>query len=235
MANIYGSGKLMKHVGLFNDKRCVVILQLPEEPNSVHIVDTEALPELYHQSIMEIVESPAAQQSVWLSDVLNRRILPDGKVALTALYQGGMVKTVDVDRVTMVPRPNQHVPLKEVITFMSGNKEVTQENVDSEMKKIQTDIQAQLDSGEIRVENQHLQNLSQGDVEQKRATARNLMIEADMLQNDANAKREFAYNLDPSLRVSKAETFVDDVTGKVYKTAGALKGAVTRRGNAVNS
>lgn len=235
MANIYGTGKLMKHVGLFNDKRCVVVLQLPEEPNSVHIVDTESLPELYHQSIMEIVESPAAQQSVWLGDVLSRRILPDGKVALSALYENRMIKIVEVDRVIMVPRPNQHVPLKDVIEFMNGNQEVTRENVDQKMKNIQISEQEKLNTGITQVENQHLQNFNQDNIEQCRAQARNLMIEADMLEVDVKRKRQHAYRLDPSLQINENKSFVDEVTGKSYKTAGALKSAQTRRAKKANS
>ena len=47
MIHSQNTSKMTKHVGTYNDKRIVVILQLPEEPGMVHIVDTDALPDLY--------------------------------------------------------------------------------------------------------------------------------------------------------------------------------------------
>ena len=36
------TSSMTKHVGTYNDKRCVIVLQLPEHPQTVHIVDTES-------------------------------------------------------------------------------------------------------------------------------------------------------------------------------------------------
>lgn len=233
MANIYTKHKMVKHVGLLGDKRCLIIQQLPEDLDNVHVVDSDALPEIYHQALMSMVESAQAQQSVWFSEVLNRRVMPDGGNALQVLYQRGLVKIVPVTSVTMVPRPNQHVPLTDVINFMNGTADVTKENVNNELKANQQKV------NENTLVNQYANNLAGDDLELRKAQARNIMVEAKMLQADVDKKLEIAYSIDPSLRPTvpveepskptKSTTFIDSVTGKEYKTAGALKAAETRR------
>jgi len=233
MANIYTKHNMVKHVGLLGDKRCVVIQQLPEDLDNVHVIDSDALPEIYHQAIMSMVESAQAQSSVWFSEVLNRRVMPDGGNALQVLYQRGLIKIVPVSSVTMVPRPNQHVPLSDVINFMNGTADVTSENANSEL------LASQQAMNETTLVNQHADNLAGDDVEQRKAQARNIMVEAKMLQDEVNKKLDIAYAIDPTLRpmevvaetatLTKQTSFIDGETGKTYKTAGALKAAKTRR------
>lgn len=246
MSNIYANGKMLRHVGMVGDKRCVVVLQLPEETESVHVIDTDALPDQYHQTIMSILQSNDAQNTTWLGDVLSRRIMPDGDNALKALYQRRFIKVVPVDQVMMVPRPNQHIPLSQVISFMNGSQEVSEDNISREMQVIRDKEQSKLNNDhEDVLVNQHLENLSSDDNEQRKAQARNLVVEANMLKSEVDRKLAAAYNLDPSLRPKEVNTtmestssvntddntnqFVDPDTGKSYKSEAALKAAITRK------
>ena len=34
---------MTKHVGTYNDKKCVIVMQLPEATHEVHIIDTDSL------------------------------------------------------------------------------------------------------------------------------------------------------------------------------------------------
>ena len=115
MIHSQNTPKMTKHVGTYNDKRIVVVLQLPEEPDMVHIVDTDALPDLYSQNLVNIVNKPQAQQSRWLGDILHREMFFDGTNALRTLYEKGFMQTVSVDAVTLTPFPNRTVPLADVL------------------------------------------------------------------------------------------------------------------------
>lgn len=238
MIHSQNTSKMTKHVGTYNDKRIVVVLQLPEEPGMVHIVDTDALPDLYSQNLVNIVNKPQAQQARWLGDILHREMFFDGTNALRTLYEKRFIQVVSVDAVTLTPFPNRTVPLADVLVHF-------RDPVDEKYAEIAAQEQAKLNEAmaktiaDVNVDtpapmhNQHLENLSADRVEQNRMVAANLITEAQMLEAEATAKRRQASQYDPSTAVSSsidgAGPFVDPVTGKSYKTEGALKGAMTRR------
>src|SRR5690606_23600461 len=113
------TSRFVKHVGIYNDKRCAVVLQLPEEPNLVHVVDTDALPDRYHDNLMDIIMSPEGQNAKWLGDVLHRKMFYDGTNALRTLYERGFVQKVPTDRVILSPHPNTRVTLSEVLAILN--------------------------------------------------------------------------------------------------------------------
>ncbi len=244
---------LTKHVGKYNDKKCVVVLQLPEEPHLVHIVDTESLPQQIHQNLMDIINLPESQAAQWLGDVLNRRMLSDGTNALRSLYERNYVLQVPVTLVTLCPRPNINVPLTEVLGYINQTQIdplAGQQNpagvVEDAHAKLIAEEQAKLELGLTQTEspiNQHEQNLS-GDLYQLNvAKANNLVIEAQMLEAEASRKRAQAAQYTgvapatptpPMVVPTVGAQFVDSVTGKAYKNASALKGAITRREKSAN-
>ena len=231
MIHSQNTSKMTKHVGTYNDKRVVVILQLPEEPDMVHVVDTDALPDLYSQNLIDIVNKPQAQQSRWLGDILHREMFFDGTNALRTLYEKRFIQVVSVDSVTLTPFPNRTVPLSDVLVFFKDPvDEKYAEIAAQEQAKLDTDVSdPATDPVPNPIHNQHLENLSADRVEQNRMVAANLMAEAQMLENEAVAKRRLAAQYIPSTPVAMTGPFVDSVTGKTYKTESALKGAVTRR------
>ena len=71
----------MKHTGRLNSttrKVVVVFPQLPDDSEHCLIVETETMPDKYHDNIMQIVESAEAQDTNSLSDVLARKMFWDG-------------------------------------------------------------------------------------------------------------------------------------------------------------
>lgn len=229
------TSKMTKHVGTYNDKRIAVVLQLPEEPGMVHIVDTDALPDLYSQNLIDIINKPQAQQTRWLGDILHREMFFDGTNALRTLYEKRFIQVVSVDLVTLTPFPNRTVPLSDVLVHF-------RDPVDEKYAEIAAQEQARLNETTKQVindpvpdpiHNQHLENLGADRVEQGKMIAANLIAEAQMLEAEAVAKRRQAAQYNPSKlvsnSVSEVKSFVDPVTGKSYKTEGALKGAMTRR------
>lgn len=236
MIHSQNTSRMTKHVGTCNDKRIAIILQLPEEPNMVHVVDTDALPDLYSQNLVDIINKPQAQQSRWLGDILHREMFFDGTNALRTLYEKRFIQVVPVNSVTLTPFPNRTIPLADVLVHFK-------DPADEKYAEIAAQEQARLNAANVDtnvpdpvtapvlnpIHNQHLENLSADRVEQNRMVAANLIAEAQMLENEAVAKRRLASQYAPSTPVAVTGPFVDSVTGKTYKTESALKGAVTRR------
>lgn len=173
-----------KHVGRIRntDRRCaVVFMQIPGNEENALIVDTDALPDRFHDALMDIIDSTEGQQTPHLHTLLARRILPDlGLDMMTALHTYGYLRPVNIDNIVMYPAPNAPCPLRTIVDFMNGEdapKEVHQELENRVLENQKTDSQqAQIDIAE------------------------NILRQAQDLEDEANRKREQAYRLVPSLR-----------------------------------
>lgn len=275
-----------RHVGTYGDKRIAIIIQDPAATHEVHIVDTEMLPDQYHQSLMDMLMTPQAQNSKWFGEYMHRNMLFDGTNALKTFYEKGWIKQVPINMVYLTPRPNQSVSMAEALGIAPAstvpNQDqynplndpiAQQQNPQGLQEQAFNDIVAQeqkkLDAFDpLQPTNQHQINLA-GDIsENNRAIAHGLITEAEMLEADARIKRAKAAQHDPSAGkvvpapvpvtgampapvsnafnplaktqpevsvVQESTGFVDDATGKSYKTEGARKAAITRRGNAAKS
>lgn len=106
---------MVKHVGKYGEKPCVVLYrEVPNEPDNCLIVLTESLDELKHDVLMNTIQSPEAQESNELSQVLHRRQFSDGTNILNTLHFEKKIQKVEVDKVSLTPMPNQSVPLADV-------------------------------------------------------------------------------------------------------------------------
>jgi hypothetical protein len=146
------------------------------------------LPARYEQAVMEILESTEGQAEESLANILSRRLMPDtGKPVLQALHDGNMLKAVPIANILMMPMPNMPFPLQTVLEGMGRNIPKTVNPTSGYNPAVEKYNQIAVNQ---RVEG----------VENRRAIAQNLLIEAEMLQNEANKKREAAYTAAPELR-----------------------------------
>lgn len=234
------TGAMTKHVGVYNDKKCVIVIQLPEATNEVHIIDTESLPDLFHQNLMEIVTSPEGQAARWLGEVMSRKMLYDGTNALRTFYERNYIIRISVHDVQLSPLPNHLVPFTQVYPMLMDplahqqNPAGVQDNM---YANVASQEQAKLDAHMEQVGqdpaagfNQHAQNLAGDVTAEKQQISNNLLAEAQMLETEAAAKRALAATYS-AVKASNTGPFIDMETGKSYKTAGALKGAQTKRAN----
>ena len=201
-----------RHVGTVGDKRVAIIIQDPQATHEVHVVDTDALPDMYHQNLMDMLMTPQAQAAKWFGEYLHRNMLFDGTNALKTFYEKGWIQQVPVTAVVLTPRPNHRIPLTETLGIMSDNYSAnvdplaSQQNPAGVQEQQFNDIvaqeQAKLNQFDATktLHNQHQANL-EGDVsERNRQTAANLIAEAKLLENDARAKRDLAAQYDPSTK-----------------------------------
>jgi hypothetical protein len=173
-----------KHVGRIKntDRRCVVIyMQIPGNEDNALIVDTDALPDRYHDALMPLIDSVEGQSTPHLHTLLARRILPDtGMDMLNSLHIAGLLRPAPIDNIVMYPAPNQPCPLRTIVEFVNGQEPTPVTDADL---------------GNRVLENQKAQS-----DESKKNLALNILQQAKDLQVEADRKREQAYKMYPSLR-----------------------------------
>lgn len=175
---------LKKHAGMLKNtgvKVAVVFRKLPNDNKNCLIVETERLPDSYHDYLIQTLNSKEAAETNDFYEILNRRTFPDGANCLTALHQRGFLRKEPVSNVTMLPLPGQAVPLE----LINATIDKTVDQYVADQKNVSpndTEIAA---------------NVVQGD---PAVIAKGLIAQAELLEQEAAAKREEAYALHPESR-----------------------------------
>jgi hypothetical protein len=182
---------LMKHVGKYGEKPCVVVFrEVPNEPDNCLIVETSSLADQKHDDLMNVVQSMEAQEATDISAVLSRRQFTDGSNMLNDLHLSKKLQKVATNMVFLTPTPSQKISLDEV------NKEI---------KKINTTPPLKTDTDPATL-------ASPNPVEPiaDASAAENLLVQAELMEQDAKsmlaeaeAKKAEAFSLDPSLKPKK--------------------------------
>jgi hypothetical protein len=179
---------LKKHAGqLVNTgvRVAVVFRKLPNDDNFCLIVETERLPDNYHDYLIQCLNSKEAIETNDFYEVLNRRTFPDGLNCLTALHQRGHLRKEPVSNVTMLPLPGQAVPLALINATIDKKVDeyIAKQKAQTPAQDI-TDVISKVTADPVGV-------------------AKALIAQAELLEKDAEAKREEAYALDPSSRPAR--------------------------------
>jgi hypothetical protein len=122
----------MKHVGKMknNSARLAVVYRtLPGDPHSALVVGTQGLGDSYHDTLMNLIESPAGQQANELADILATRRFPDGSVMLGFLHGNGHLKKVPTNTIFMTPDTQTQIPLDELNRIIAEQKGVRLEDL----------------------------------------------------------------------------------------------------------
>jgi len=191
---------MIKHVGMLNNtgKNVVVVyMQLPGDPNHALVVDTDALPDNYNDSLRRVVESTEGQQSQNLAEVLARRMSPDGSntTLLNKFHSAGRLQKVPTSLITMTPRKGVRWPLTEVLQAMEAIKETTPDGFDDLDPETRAAVAA-----DLKKFNVHANNIQGEATADRKDEAVGLIRQAELLESDAQNMRERAYRMDPSLR-----------------------------------
>lgn len=180
---------MKKHIAKTNtDQRCVVLfMQIPEREDHALICPIDVLPPRLEQAVMEILESPEGQASPVLAHVMGRRLLGDtGESVMQALFPK-FLQAVPIDDVVMMPYPNRPFPLRSIIEAMGGNPPPNAQRAVPE------------DAAHNKF-NPHANISKEEAASGQLGTASGLLAEAQLLENEARAKRERAYAIAPELR-----------------------------------
>jgi len=116
MANI-------KHVGQVANTglKCIVVFREiydengnVQEPDNCLVVETERLPDMEHDDIVRVVESPTAQESAEFYTVAHRSMFSDGINMLVKLNNRGYLKKYPTDQIMMTPNSSTSIKLSEI-------------------------------------------------------------------------------------------------------------------------
>jgi len=117
----------LKHVGRVRatGKKCLVAFRtLPGDSSSCLIIPTENLPESYHDSLIQLVESASGQSCYEFAEVLARSKFSDGSTMLPALHAGGRLVKVATDKIEMTPNFTSSVLLSELNAIIAQQRNV---------------------------------------------------------------------------------------------------------------
>jgi len=181
---------LKKHSGQLANtgvRVAVVFRKLPNDETNCLIVETERLPDSYHDYIIQCLNSKESAETNDFYEVLNRRTFPDGSNCLTSLHQRGFLRKEPVTNIVMLPLPGQAVPLALINATID--------------KKVDQYV-AQQNAAKTALENTEVPAVPAISVttDDPVAVAKGLILQAELLEQDALAKREEAYGLAPDLR-----------------------------------
>lgn len=187
---------LKKHSGQLTNtgvRVAVVFRKLPNDESNCLIVETERLPDSYHDTVIQCLNSKESVETNDFYEVLNRRTFPDGTNCLTSLHQRGFLRKEPVSNVTMFPLPNQAVPLALINATIDGKVEEYKANdgkVPPKVEDTRTPEEKQKAAEEMAAR-------MQGDPV---ALAKGLIAQAEALEQEAANKREEAYAMAPDLK-----------------------------------
>lgn len=199
---------MIKHVGKMkhnNAKVCVVYRTLPGDAYSALVVGTGSLSDVYHNSLMTLVESQEGQQANELGDSMSNRYFPDGTNMLQQLHLTGKLVKVPTTSVLMIPTPNTEIPLDELNLMIAEQKGVTLDElaIKAEMTPVKNDeakeVLEQPVQEPLLTPNEVLEQPTEVTAEMLRSKADQLLEEAKKLQEKAN-------ELDPPKTRRKKQT-----------------------------
>lgn len=182
--------RMKKHIGILTTtgSRCAVVFRkLEDDPQYCLVVETDRLPDMYHDGMMDAINSPEAKNTNDFYELLNRRSFSDGRNCLQALHAKGMLRKTLVEQVTLTPFPGQQIPLGLVNAQIDGTiedyqaKEALARN--EELERVQDDPMSDMSTPENQ--------------------AKALLLQAELLEREAESKREEAFALAPELKDNK--------------------------------
>lgn len=117
----------LKHVGRIKatgKKVLVAFRTIPGEASSCLVVPTESLSDEYHNAIINLVESPAAQEAYEFAEALDRTTFPDGSRMLPNLHTNGRLVKVNTQDVEMTPTIGVSILLSELNQIIAEQRGV---------------------------------------------------------------------------------------------------------------
>jgi len=117
----------LKHVARVKatNKKCLVAYRtLPGDAHHCLIVPTENMPDIYHDAIINLVESGSGQDSYEFADALDRNQFPDGSNMLRWLHGNGRLIKAPTSNIEMTPNTQVTILLSELNQIIAEQRGV---------------------------------------------------------------------------------------------------------------
>ncbi len=191
MANI-------KHVGqvINTQKRVIVVFrEIPDEPESCLVVDTDAAPDWMHDDLITAVESNGAQASANFYEYAQRSVFTDGSNMLTTLHEQGRLNKHPTKNIAMTPNNSVSVNLAELNTIIATETGGAPVVVPDDTEFGNAGMDAVPDINAIAQATPEAEAvIDDGDL------AKNMLAQAEGFLAEAETLKAQAYDLDPSLK-----------------------------------
>jgi hypothetical protein len=118
----------LKHVGRVSatNKKCLVAYRtLPGDASFCLIIPTENLPDIYHDAVINLVESQTGQDAYEFADALARTQFPDGNNMLRSLHVSNRLIKAPTSAIEMLPAPGTSIVLSELNQLIAEQRGVT--------------------------------------------------------------------------------------------------------------
>ena len=194
----------LKHVGRVTKtkKKCAVAYRvLPGDPDNCLVVFTEALDSADHDTLINLIESNAGQNSDEFADAMARTSLSDGRNMLAGFHKTGKLTKVATNLIEMTPNNNTSLPLDELNKTIAEQKGVTVN--DLAMKSPEGATIAEVTNAPLANPADSYTAPTTSDVLTDEALAAQYRSQADSLFKEAKTLREQAEQLVPTKRKSK--------------------------------
>ena len=195
-----------KHVGRnhLGTRLVVVFREIPDDETHCLVVESDSLPDMYHDQLMREVDSRDAQQTVDLYEILQRRSFGDGGQMLNTLHARGFIKKYPVEQIEMVPMPNRPVALSIVNEQIStggiaAEAVETAQALATPVADTGAGVSVDTDAGIVKPVVVSPVTLGEGE-DPTKAAAESKLLQARLMEEDAKKMREEAYALDPALK-----------------------------------
>jgi hypothetical protein len=196
----------LKHVGriISTKQRCLVAYRtLPGDSHYCLVIPTDSLSDAYHNSIINLVESQAAQDSYEFAEVLMRNYFSDGNNMLKWLHANGLLLKMGTSSIEMCPTTSVTIPLSELNQIIAEQRGVSVDDLAIPPSNDETKvIQAKKESAkETTPVSATVETVTAVDLNDPVATAKHYRSQADKLAKEAAQFRRMAEELVPTKKV----------------------------------
>jgi hypothetical protein len=193
----------LKHVGriISTKQRCLVAYRtLPGDSHYCLVIPTDSLTDTYHNSIINLVESRAAQDSYEFAEVLMRNYFTDGNNMLKWLHGNGLLLKMATSSIEMCPTTSITVMLSELNQIIAEQRGVSVDDLSippnsDENKVIEAKKEAAKEASTT------IETATAVDLNDPEATAKHYRSQADKLAKEAAQFRRMAEELVPTKKV----------------------------------
>ena len=199
----------MKHIGRVANTgmKCIVVFReiydengKVQDPNHCLVVETERLPDMEHDDIIRVVESPAGQESSQFYQIAHRSMFSDGLNMLTKLHNRGYLRKYPTDQIELTPNNNTLIKLSEVNEIIrkqeSGMSEQDINNTMADDTDKPPRTQTTLDPTQTIDQAINTGEQALDDT----AIAQNMLAQAETFLAEAQRLQEEAYTMAPDLK-----------------------------------
>jgi hypothetical protein len=202
----------IKHVGRVKatNKKCLVAYRtLPGDAYSCLIIPTENMPDIYHDALINLVESGSGQSSYEFAEALDRTQFPDGSRMLPWLHANNRLIKAPTNAIEVTPTVQTSILLSELNQIIAEQRGIPvdqlslQESSEQEAKKATA---KQLDNTSVtepvkkvgKIESAIVPEINPASFDSPDAEAKWYRSQADKLAKQAAEMRRKAEELVPT-------------------------------------